>query len=292
MPNSQLCGWDITMSAALNEKSTVLKFADSLFKRWAFQLEKGKEDGYLHWQFRGSLETKKRKGELIKMMREGGIVIADNAVKPSAKITFTSCDEEYVMKEDTRVEGPWSSKDVVAYIPIDMRATPDWRPWQAECIETMAVKPNRRHIHCFVDTSGNIGKSFLAMWLHCHGKAFYVPCFTEAKELMRMSTGMLKSGWRDTFFIDLPRALSHKSENEIYGGIEQLKTGMIYEDRYEFRMQAIDPVHVFIFTNRVPNMKLVSPDRWIIKHFNGENFREILSEGPPGADAVIAKSPE
>lgn len=286
MTDSQCAGWDITFSAEHVTRETVLKFGESLFKKWTFQKERGKS-GFEHYQFRGSLTVKKRKRELVKIMREGGIKIAEDSVSPTSKTTFVCDDESYVLKEDTRIEGPWSSKDIVVYIPKDMRATPTWRPMQAEIIEMMEKDPNRRTINCVVDPQGNNGKSFLAMWLFCHGKSHYIPFFTEAKELMRMCHGMIKSEWRNTFFIDLPRALSHKAECEIYGGIEQLKTGMIYEDRYEFKMMAIDCVHVFIFTNRMPNMKLVSPDRWNIIHLEDGL---IVKEPNPGASAETASN--
>lgn len=259
MSTNQVAVWGITFSADKNEKESIERFARREFKKWTFQKERG-EGGYIHFQFKGSLKDKKRKCELLVMMRSGGLIIAEDSVSPTPKVNMDNYS--YVDKDETRIEGPWSSDDKVDYIPTDMRETPKWRPMQQDIIDIIATKPNRRTIHCIIDSTGNNGKSFLAMWLYCHGISYYIPFFTEAKELMRMSHAMVTSGWRNTFFIDLPRALSHKAEHEIYGGIEQLKTGMIYEDRYDFKMIAIEACHVFIFTNRKPDMRLCSADRW------------------------------
>lgn len=263
MTENACVGWDITFSADKVKFESIMNFAEAMFKKWTFQKEEG-ESGYIHFQFRGSLEKKLRKSDLMKIIHSGKLKVADKQVSPTSKECFDIDDAAYCKKENTRIEGPWSSKDKLAYIPLDMRGMPEWRPFQETVREMIALPPNRRKINCIVDPFGNAGKSFLAMWMYCNGYSYYIPCFTEAKELMRMTYAMISSGVRNTFFIDLPRALSHKAENEIYGGIEQLKTGIIYEDRYDFKMMAIDPVHVFIFTNRLPNMKLVSPDRWNI----------------------------
>lgn len=254
-----LAGWDITINAENVEPEYIIEWADEHFKRWAFQLEKGEKTGYLHYQFRGSLHTKKRESGVVKLFNAAGF---SGHVRPTCEKTFATEDAKYVMKPETRVEGPWHSGAKESdFIPVDMKDTPVWRPMQQKIIDYIATPPNRRNIYCIVDRDGNKGKSFLAMWLYCHGECNYIPFFTEAKDLMRMVHGLPT---RKAYFIDLPRALSHKAEYEIYGGIEMLKTGIIYEDRYHFRMKAINPVHVIVFTNKIPDMKLCSADRWII----------------------------
>jgi hypothetical protein len=252
---SNVAVYDITIRAEGHEVDEVKAWANAYFKKWCFQLEKGAETGYMHYQFRGSLKVKKRPGPMKSLLRE----TFEGHCCPTS--TNSSNDEFYAMKEDTREEGPWTDRDEYVYIPIDMRFTPVWNEMQQRMVYIMNTDPNRRHVNCLVDGDGFRGKSFLAMWMYAHGYACYIPFFTEAKDLMRMVHGLPR---RKSYFIDLPRALSHKAEHEIYGGIEQLKTGIIYDDRYKFRMEAIDPVHVFVFTNRMPNLDLISNDRWKI----------------------------
>lgn len=261
-------GWDITLKAEGHEVDEVKAWANEFFKRWTFQKEAGEQTGYLHFQFRGSLIKKRRDTEIRKLIRDSGFVVGGRGVTPTNLTVFETGDNAYVLKTETRVDGPWSSEDVVTYIPIDMRFEPTWNAMQQCVLRVMDTKPNRRDINCIVDPVGNRGKSFLATWLFCHGMANYIPFFTEAKDLMRMVHGLPRRG---AYFIDLPRALSHKAEHEIYGGIEQLKTGIIYEDRYKFKMEAIDPVHVFVFTNRQPNRELASRDRWKVKVMAGSH---------------------
>lgn len=258
--------WDMTIPAEGVEKDDLIVFFNEHFKKWIFQLEKGEQTGYLHYQFRGSLNVKLRKTGLMKLIRAEDSPfpkISERAVTPTVTDTVILTYERYTSKLETRVDGPWSSEDQANYIPIDMRFTPEWNELQQMIITRTQEPPNRRIINCIVDTKGNNGKSFLATWMYTHGQANYIPFFTEAKDLMRMVFGLPR---RSVYFIDLPRALSHRAEHEIYGGIEQLKTGIIYDDRYRFKMEAIDPVHVFVFTNRAPNMELASMDRWRI-HF-------------------------
>lgn len=270
-----VAGWDFTLSAAENSKEAITAFLEGYAKKWAFQKEKGAENGFEHYQGRMSLIKKKREGELYKAMREANLVFSGAAVRPTCGATFNDENLKYVLKQDTRIEGPWTSEDAEEdnYIPSDLRLTPTWNAMQERVIGWISKPPNRRTIHCVVDPVGNNGKSFMAMWAWAHKKAVYIPFFTEAKDLMRMVHGLPKYG---CYFIDLPRALSHKAMHEIYGGIEQLKTGMIYEDRYRFRMEMIEPCHVVVFTNRMPDFNLASADRWHVWVLPGEAAQQGL----------------
>lgn len=254
---SPVCGWDLTIKAEGIEVEQVKVFARTHFKSWAFQLEKGDKTGYLHYQFRGSLRKKARETGIKKYLRQAELIGYPNITT----VDEFEDDGDYVMKEDTRIDGPWSSKDEdeQMYIPKDMRDKIEWRPWQKGLIEIMDTPANRRTINCIINESGNIGKSWMALWLHAHGKAIYIPYFDGAKDMMRMVYGQPERG---TYFVDLPKSLSHKAQNEIYAGIEMLKSGFVYEDRYKYQSKIIDPVHVFVFTNQKPDVALLSKDRW------------------------------
>ena len=254
-----VCGWDFTVRAEGIEVEQVISFMTEYCKRWCFQKEKGEETGYEHYQCRVSMKVKVRDTGMNKLLVKAFNVFCKPT--PTVVDTFATQDDFYVMKEDTRIDGPWSDKDTAkTYIPVDMRGEFKPNEVQERLLQIMETTPNRRHVHCVV-ARGNIGKSYFAVWAHVQGLANYVPFFTEARDFMRMVHGMPR---RKTYIIDLPRALSHKAENEVYGAIEQLKTGVIYEDRYHFRMEVIDPVHVIVYTNRMPNMELLSADRWKI----------------------------
>lgn len=266
--------WDITFSAKLNKQERIMEFADEYFKTWSFQLEQGEKTKYEHFQFRGSLADKEsggvgkqRKLAFMKILHKEKFKVQPGSVSPTCSNAVYHDDEDYVTKDATRLDGPWSSKDMTAaYIPIDMRFDPEWNTMQRYVLDVAKTIATRRKIHAIKDADGNNGKSFIATWMYARGLAHYVPFFTEAKELMRMVMAMTstKKGGSNLFFVDLPRALSHKAEHEIYGAIEQLKTGIIYDDRYRFRMKIIDPVHVIVFTNKIPNWNLVSSDRWVV----------------------------
>jgi len=261
-------GYDITFKAEGLSREEIADWAESHCKSWAFQLEEG-QGGYRHYQFRCSLDKKRRLQEMVKFTHQ---------TFPGAHVSITSNiapGNKYVMKEEGRIEGPWTSDEDTEgnYVPTDMRMEPKWNAMQQTIVDIKATKPDRRTVHCIVDTRGNRGKSFIAMWMDIHKKAIYVPQFADAKDLMRMCFAQPKIG---CYFIDLPKATSHMSENALYAGIEQLKTGMLYDDRYKFRKQWIDPCHVFVFTNREPNIAMLSADRWKIKHLSNDPAQETI----------------
>jgi len=44
--------------------------------------------------------------------------------------------------------------------------------------------------------------------------------------------------------------------------IEEIKNGYAYDDRYRFQEAMFEPPHVWVFTNTMPDTKLLSLDRW------------------------------
>ena len=102
-------------------------------KKFVFQLEKGEESGYMHWQGRMSLWKQKRKSELMKLMK-GSDFPVPNYLEPTTTEEHKK-EAFYVMKEDTRVRGPWTEKDLPAYVPRQYRNLVLW-PWQKKVIDS------------------------------------------------------------------------------------------------------------------------------------------------------------
>ena len=116
MTHTPCAVWDWTLSAKEgtdDERSAnvVVDVIKQLFKKWAFQKERG-ESGYLHYQGRGSLWKKKRGSELRKLLN--ALNVGDMHSTPTVTESISG-DAFYVMKVDTRVEGPWTDKDIENY---------------------------------------------------------------------------------------------------------------------------------------------------------------------------------
>lgn len=227
----------------------------SLAKKWAFQLEKT-ENGYIHWQGRMSLIKKKRFETMKKFIKtiDGFEVMR---VSPTSNNARTG-EPFYVIKFDTRIEGPWTDRDKVpAYIPRQIRECKELRPFQ-EAILDMAQQYDPRTIDIIYCPRGNTGKSILVGKARARGYGV-IPCVTSYKDMMRM---ILVKDTAIAYFIDIPRAMRKDKLDEFFAGIETIKDGYAYDDRYTFTEKTFDPPRVFVLTNRIPNLNNLSVDRW------------------------------
>lgn len=152
-------------------------------KKWTFQLEQGAETGYKHYQGRVSLIKRKRKTELLAMLRENDLKIP-NYLEPTSKTVATQGDLMYVMKIDTRTDGPWSNKDKVLYMPRQFRGLENrWKPFQQTIIDKSA-EWEPRCVNIVIDAKGNLGKTALAGHMDCAGKAICLPQAEDAERLV------------------------------------------------------------------------------------------------------------
>jgi len=246
------CNYDLTIKAEMVEVDSLKdKFRD-IAKSWCFQKECGLKTGYLHYQCRISLKVKKRDCELAKLFdKEWGMWCSPTSI---------ACKDDnfYVMKEDTRVEGPWSDTDENVYIPRQVREIIKLYPWQ-EQIASMVNVWDTRHINVVLDNSGNIGKSVLMMYLRCHGLARRIPPINDAKDLMRIVCDMPTAR---CYLIDMPRAMNKERLYGLFSAVESIKDGFAYDDRYHYKEKLFDCPNIWMFTNVEPDMGMLSRDRW------------------------------
>lgn len=259
---SQLYVYDFTIKYSDDADLQKLKeWCKEWCKHWCFQLEKGEETGYKHWQGRISLIKKKRIGKVIKITQE---------CFPSCHVSATSGSVakggsmSYVMKADTRIDGPWSDKDVDIYIPTKYVSTPEWYPWQQYVIDSID-EPTDRDINVIIDETGNKGKTTLAMWLGCRNKARRIPPMNSAKDISRM---VYDTPTSKCYIIDMPRAMDKRKLSEMYTAIEEIKNGHVYDDRYHFKEKYFDSPTIWVFTNIKPDLELLSASRWNLYSIN------------------------
>lgn len=238
-----------------------------LAKHWAFQLERGEQNGYIHLQCRVSLHKKKRAGEFILMMKNCNFEPFTKAHITPTSNNGTKKGFDYVIKYDTCILGPWQDTDEnikelidPPYIPRQVREIESLYPWQEYIVNDFDVW-DKRYINLFYNASGNIGKSTLVSICRAYKLARVLPPVNETKDLLRMVCDMPTS---KAYMFDMPRAMNKDRLYQFYAAIETIKDGYAYDDRYHFTEKVFDCPAVWIFSNRLPDLDLLSNDRWKI----------------------------
>lgn len=238
-----LAVWDFTLGTKFMRQEALVEWLQKNCKKWAFQQEKGEKTGYDHFQGRVSLIKKDRM-----------------PIKPVPEISWSPTslknrdNEFYVLKENTRVDGPWTDRNM-RYIPRQVRNIELW-PWQQQIADDTTF--DTRHINLVIDKQGCKGKSTLATYLGSRNKARQIPIMESFKDIMRMVLCMPKS---NLYLIDFPRALN-KNGSSFWGAIEKVKDGYAYDDRYAFKEEYFDCPNIWVFTNNVPDLDHMTRGRW------------------------------
>lgn len=253
MTDNAVCTWDFTLNEDVATKDEIINKLKEHCKKWCFQLEIG-ESGYKHYQGRVSLKLKSRKGpKLFK------------GIHWSPTSSNNKDNLFYVTKDLTRIDGPWKDDDVVKYIPRQFRDITLW-PWQSSVIDINKIF-NDRTINLIYDPDGCNGKSTVASIAELLYGAIDLPPINDCKELMQaMCDECMDNNVRDpkAVFIDMPRAMDKERLYGIYSAIEQIKKGKLYDTRYKYKKWWIDSPNIWVFSNHLPDLSLLSKDRWII----------------------------
>lgn len=256
---SPVCVWDFTVGAQFIDKLTLDVTIRKHCKKWRYQLEKG-DSGYEHFQGRVSLKEKVRLATAITLFNVREIHWSITS-KENRDNDFYTC------KEESRVEGPWKDTDPQPmYIPRQIRGI-ELRPWQQSIVDSAEVF-DTRHINIILDNKGNIGKTTLKTWVRCHGIGRFIPFVNDYKDMMRIVMDCPKE---KLYIIDIPRAIQKDRLFQFYAGIETLKDGYAYDDRYHFKDECFDSPVIWVFTNVEPERNLLSADRWRFWEVQGKD---------------------
>ena len=233
-------------------------------KRWVFQLEACPTTGRHHYQGRMSLIKKKRHGELCAALNQcdlRGMDVSESSNESKSKEIF------YMMKEETRVEGPWDDRSYKPppYIPRQYRGLIETlHPWQKTVLESR-LDHNCRAIDVIVDTRGHIGKSTVASLGRLHYGALDLPPIGDSKELLQVVCDQLMArNERDPglVFVDCPRSLDQRRMAPYWIAIEQIKKGYVCDVRYHYKEWDFDSPRLWVFMNEEPPLGALSRDRW------------------------------
>lgn len=272
-----VCVWDTTVSCTNHTVDSLKKLFTEHCKKWTFQKEIGNSTGYEHFQCRVSLKLKTRMPTMIG--------IHPDAWSPTSEENRKN--DFYVMKEETRIDGPWRDTDTNVYIPKQYRDI-TLRPWQEKVI-SLSQHFDDRHINVIYDSEGNHGKSLLASHSVLFNNGIDLPPVNDSKQLMEAMYGICASrNIRSCgpVFIDLPRALDKSRLFGLFSAIEMIKKGQLIDLRYSYREWWIDSPNLWIITNYNPKewSNLLSNDRWCIYTFKGD---DLVKYKPPNTVRLI-----
>jgi hypothetical protein len=277
---SPICVWDTTVSCESHTVDSLKKLFTEHCKKWCFQKEKGAKTGYEHFQCRVSLKLKTRMPTMAGIHPDAWSPTSDENKK----------NDFYVMKSDTRIDGPWKDDDEEVYIPRQYRNI-TLRPWQTKVIE-MSKQFDDRHINVIFDPKGNHGKSLLASYCALFHNGIDLPPINDSKQLMEAMYGVCSSRkirQCGPVFVDLPRALDKSRLYGLFSAIEMIKKGQLIDLRYAYKEWWIDSPNLWIITNYNPEewSNLLSSDRWRIYTFDDSN--NLIKYTPPNPVRLITE---
>lgn len=258
--------WDFRCSAEGLTEETILVDIKRIAKHFVFQEEKGSTTGYLHYQGRMSLIKKARKAELMKLWKTLELTWPlPNYLEPTVDAVHKSSDFSYVTKEDTRTRGPWSDKDKKVWVPPQYRMSLDkLYPYQRVIYDSASVFDTRT-INFLYCPNGNIGKTTITSLCEIHGKGLSLPPVNDAQALVQAACGLCiakQERYPSPIFVDLPRCQDKSKLYGIFSAIEQIKNGKLYDLRYSYTEWWIASPQIWVFSNREPDLGMLSLDRW------------------------------
>jgi len=257
---SQCSLWDLRWNAdAITQSWLISKFKE-VAKKWVFQLEEGETTKYKHFQCRVSLMKKAIKSSVLKLFTD----FPPNYCMPSTNETFNNQKFSYVMKEQTRLEGPWSDQDPEPpYVPRQYQHIKKLYPFQEDILSGKYY--DNRRINYIFDTEGNSAKSTTAFFAYQKG-GLVVPPINNANKLCEFICSKYKKLDSPKHYklaiYDLPRAMKKDSLSELFTTIEMHKTGYIYDTRYTGFDMMVDSPDIWVFSNDLPELSYLSMDRW------------------------------
>lgn len=243
------------------EVSDVASMCCHTCKKFTFQLEACPSNGRLHYQGRLSLVKKTTAACAAKLFPDSGIKLLPTATDNITGAPF------YVLKVQTRVDGPWTEKDfedppTKHFKRYRFLEDDELYPWQTEVLD-LFQKYQEREVNMIIDPTGSCGKTSLAR--KCLQKNLSVKFFKAIDSMKDLMQAVMSCGkFYDCYCFDVPRGLKKTHLSSFFAGVESLKDGYAYDHRHKFKDAWFDPPTIWIFSNKRPNIKYLSKDRWTL----------------------------
>lgn len=145
----------------------------------------------------------------------------------------------------------------IAPPPVLVKESPN--SWQSALLNELMAEPDDRSILFYVDTEGNVGKTWFVKYMVTH-HSDRVQVLGCAK---RDDMAHMVRRDKDIFLINVPRG---SMEFFQYSVVESLKDRIISSPKYDSCVKFLRKTpHVVVFCNEPPDMEKLSHDRIIIR---------------------------
>jgi hypothetical protein len=139
-----------------------------------------------------------------------------------------------------------------------------WKPWQQNVIDLLSTEPDRRTINWYWEENGNVGKTFLFLYLSIK----YDAIIADGKQQDVFNQIRI---WKEKKPYETPKLVllyipRYNIEYINYGMLEKIKGGLLYSGKYEGEKIHLKPLHMIVFANREPDYEKMSKDRWRVTH--------------------------
>lgn len=160
-------------------------------------------------------------------------------------------------------------ENIIIYIgfPPKVKTIPtdDLYYWQKDIVKIVEKEPDDRTIYWY-HGDGNIGKTSFCKYLTIHHDAICIGGKLDDIKNGIMEYQLANDGFLPKLILfNIPKSQYHIS----YAGMEIAKDMYFYSGKYKGGMVCGNPPHIFVFSNDLPDLEMMSKDRW--------NIHKILS---------------
>lgn len=156
-------------------------------------------------------------------------------------------------------------------------------PFQHSIMDACRGKLDDRTINWLCNTLGCAGKSKLMKYIRCKDEfdMARVPLGTATQ----IKTSVIEKGRHKIYMVDLPRVRGgDERQQEVFSALEEIKNGWVESAMYGKTAELLmNPPHIWIFSNELPNRSFASQDRWKLWTINER--MELVEMSPASEEA-------
>lgn len=234
-------------------KNQLITWLRGVADRFIFQAEDTKNNP--HYQGYFHTKTKKRPRQLAISVNDQFRGIEIQPASNNGKNAL----QEYCMKEDTRVAGPWADKRL--YLGKDLWPEAKMPEWQRHMLQHFSTEPDDRTMYWVYDPVGNNGKTKFIKYLAYKKDALGL-AYGHATDILNL-VSKFQNKWIYAWNLTRTKP-ANLSELDLYAAMESIKDGFFINTKYETAQVMMNPPHIMVCANHLPNLQHISRDRWVL----------------------------
>lgn len=256
--------WCFTLNNYSNDECIQMdQMVQEYCKKYVIGKEVG-EEGTPHLQGYIMLHEKLRLTSLKKWNKRINWSICRS---PKHSIVYCAKDGEYTFGGIREFE----LEPLEEYSGEDLPSKDELFAWQLKLLENIKTKDTNRKVFWVYEAEGNVGKTMFSKYLAWHKGANIVQKGKYA-DIMNYMFNVVKTSM---LIIDVPRS----SGNSVsYNAIESIKSGIIFNSKYETGQKLIKSPVIIVFSNEFPDTSKLSNDRWLIYKIKEMDLVEVQEE--------------